>query len=68
MPRTFHVVAAIGLAFLIAFGSRSLVLDRVPEVGSFQDWPGAGPLWSTFFAPWRYAMMGADTPRHRCSG
>ena len=59
--RTFHVVAAIGLAFLIAFGSRSFVLDRVPEVGSFQDWPGAGPLWSTFFAPWRYAMMGADT-------
>ena len=59
--RTFHVVAAIGLAFLIAFGSRSFVLDRVPEVGSFQDWPGAGALWSTFFAPWRYAMMGADT-------
>ena len=59
--RTFHVVAAIGLAFLIAFGSRSFVLDRVPEVGSFQDWPGAGSLWSTFFAPWRYAMMGADT-------
>ena len=33
----------------------------MPEVGSFQDWPGAGALWSTFFAPWRYAMMGADT-------
>jgi GT2 family glycosyltransferase len=59
--RTFHVVAAIGLAVLIAFGSRSLVLDRVPQVGSFQDWPGAGSLWSTFFAPWRYAMMGADS-------
>ena len=49
--RTFHVVAAIGLGVLIAFGSRSLVLDRVPEVGSFQDWPGAGPLWSTFSRP-----------------
>jgi GT2 family glycosyltransferase len=60
--RAFHVVAAIGLIVLIAFGSRSLIFDRVPEVGALRDWPGAGPLWSTFFAPWRYAMMGADAP------
>ena len=59
--RALPVVAAVVLAVLVAFGSRLLVLDRIAQVGSLQDWPGAGPLWSTFTSPWRYAMMGADT-------
>ncbi len=59
--RTFPVVAATILVALLAFGSRSLIFDRVALVGAFQDWPGAGGLWSTFLGSWRTAMMGADT-------
>ena len=60
--RGVHVVAAMLLVFFIGFGSRTMIFDRIPAVGSLQDWPGAGSLWSTFFSPWRYAMMGADAP------
>jgi GT2 family glycosyltransferase len=60
--RALPVIAAIALVVLVAFGSRQLVLDRIAQVGSLRDWPGAGALWSTFSSPWRYAMMGADTP------
>jgi hypothetical protein len=58
--RALPAIGAIGLALLIAFGSRSLVLDSVPQVGALRDWPGIGGLWSTFVGSWRYAMMGAD--------
>jgi GT2 family glycosyltransferase len=58
--RAWPVIAAIGLVLAIAFGSRALVLDRVPQVGSLRDWPSLGDLWSTFFSSWRYAMVGAD--------
>jgi len=60
--RRGHVVLASVIVVVLAVGSRSLVLDRVPEVGQFRDWPGAGALWSTFVSSWRYAMVGADTP------
>jgi hypothetical protein len=59
--RAVPVIAAIGLAVLVAFGSRHLVLDRVPEVGSFGDWPGVGGLWSTFTSSWRFSMMGSES-------
>jgi GT2 family glycosyltransferase len=59
--RALPAVAAVTLAVLVAIGSRHLVLDRIPEVGSMQDWPGIGALWATFTSPWRYAMMGAES-------
>jgi hypothetical protein len=59
--RALHVVAALLLAFLVVFGSRTLIFDRISAVGAFQDWPGTGSLWSTLFSPWRATMMGAAT-------
>ena len=59
--RAWPVVAVVGLVALVLFGSRALLLDSVPEVGSLQDWPGMSDLWTTFLSPWRYAMVGADT-------
>src|SRR5207244_1954043 len=50
------------VAVLLAFGSRVLLFERVPDVGWFQPWPAIGPLWSTFTSPWRYAMVGARVP------
>ncbi len=35
---------------------------HVPEVGSFQAWPGVGAAWSTFSGSWRTTMMGAARP------
>src|SRR6185437_13796223 len=35
---------------------------HVPEVGSFQAWPGVGAAWSTFTASWRTTMMGSAHP------
>ncbi len=31
---------------MLLFGSRSLVVGRVPQVGSFQAWPGVGAAWA----------------------
>ena len=58
--RAMHAVVALALIVLLVFGSRALIVDGVPQVDSLRDWPGAGALWSTFFAAWREAMMGAD--------
>lgn len=55
------VIAAV-LALVVLFGSRSLLAGHVPEVGSFQAWPGVGAAWSTFTAPWRTTMMGSAHP------
>ena len=50
------------VAALVAIGSRALVFGRVPEIGSFQAWPGIGALWHTFTTPWRATLLGAQTP------
>ncbi len=60
--RRSPAILAVFVGVLIAFGSRSLILQRVPEVGAFQSWPGVGSLWSTFTSPWRYTMVGAADP------
>ena len=59
--RTPPAILAVVLGVVVLFGSRSLLLGRVPEIGSFRAWPGVGALWSTFTSPWRYTMMGAPT-------
>src|SRR6185437_3551314 len=60
--RRFPALIAALLGVLILFGSRSLLSGRVPQVGSFQAWPGVGAAWSTFTASWRTTMMGAARP------
>ena len=60
--RRIPAIVAVLLGALVLFGSRSLLAGRVPEVGSFQSWPGVGAAWSTFTASWRTTMMGAPRP------
>jgi hypothetical protein len=60
--RRAPAVLAVALGVLILFGSRSLLLSHVPEVGSFRAWPGIGSAWATFTGSWRTTMMGAAVP------
>jgi GT2 family glycosyltransferase len=60
--RQLPAIIAGVLAVLVLFGSRSLLSGHVPEVGSFQAWPGVGAAWSTFSGSWRTTMMGAARP------
>jgi GT2 family glycosyltransferase len=56
---------AVGVALVAAMllvGSRALVFDRVPEIGSLSDWPGVGDLLRTFTAPWQRTGLGVDAP------
>ena len=60
--RRAPAILALVIGILLLIGSRSLIFQRVPDVGSFQSWPGIGDLWSTFTSPWRYTMVGSRTP------
>jgi GT2 family glycosyltransferase len=60
--RRAPAILALTIGILLLLGSRSLILQRVPDIGSFQSWPGVGSLWSTFTSPWRYTMVGSRTP------
>jgi GT2 family glycosyltransferase len=60
--RRVPAIVAVVLTALVFLGSRSLLAGRVPEVGSFQAWPGVGAAWSTFTGAWRTTMMGAPRP------
>ena len=60
--RRAPAILALIVGVLFVVGSRGLVFQRVPQVGSFQAWPGVGSLWSTFTSPWRYTMLGSQTP------
>ncbi len=60
--RQLPAIFAVTLAVLILFGSRTLLSGHVPEVGSFQAWPGVGAAWSTFSGSWRTTMMGTGRP------
>ena len=55
-------IFALVVVALVIVGSRALVLSRVPQIGSFQAWPGVGALWHTFTTPWRATMLGARAP------
>jgi GT2 family glycosyltransferase len=60
--RQLPAVIAAMLALLLLFGARSILFGHVPEIGSFQAWPGVGAAWSTFSGSWRTTMMGAARP------
>jgi GT2 family glycosyltransferase len=55
-------IAGVVVAVAVLVGSRSLVFDRVPEVGAFRDWPGVGDLMRSFFSPWQRSGLGVDAP------
>jgi GT2 family glycosyltransferase len=52
-------VAAVTLAWLI--GSRLLLTDGVPAVGTMARWTGIGDLLSTYASGWRYTGLGSST-------
>jgi GT2 family glycosyltransferase len=60
--RRAPAIFALVVAALVLVGSRALLLQRVPEIGGFQAWPGIGALWHTFTSPWRTTMLGARAP------
>jgi len=60
--RRAPAMLAVFLGVLFVVGSRELLLQHVPDIGTFQPWPGIGSLWSTFTSPWRYTMVGARDP------
>ncbi|MDQ1509766.1 MAG: hypothetical protein QOG50_1610, partial [Actinomycetota bacterium] len=60
--RRAPAIVALVVAALVVIGSRSLVFERVPQIGSLQAWPGIGALWHTFTTPWRATMLGVQTP------
>jgi GT2 family glycosyltransferase len=60
--RRAPAILALVVGLIILIGSRSLIFQRVPAIGNFQAWPGIGNLWSTFTSPWRYTMIGGQTP------
>jgi GT2 family glycosyltransferase len=58
--RRAPAVVGTVLVVLVLFGSRSLFFGRVPQVGDFQAWPGAGAAWATFAGSWRMTFMGSE--------
>jgi hypothetical protein len=60
--RRAPAIVVLVVVLLLVLGSRSLVFGRVPEIGTFQAWPGIGALWHTFTTPWRATMLGSQTP------
>lgn len=52
-------IAAVVLGVIYLFGSRLLIGDTVPAVGSFARWPGIGDLLATYSSGWRYTGLGS---------
>lgn len=55
-------IFAVVFLFVILVGSRELVTDGVPAVGSFLPWPGMSDLWREFTSGWRHASTGSPAP------
>lgn len=55
-----EMLVFVALLAVILFGSRSLVSDRVPVVGTFLPWPSVGSLLGELTSPWRNAALGSD--------
>jgi GT2 family glycosyltransferase len=54
-------IAAVVVLFVYLLGSRDLVLDRVPAIGSLSEWPGVSDLWSSYASGWRYTGLGSSS-------
>jgi GT2 family glycosyltransferase len=56
----FALVAVLVLAWLV--GSRALIGDGVPAIGTMARWAGIGDLLSTYASGWRYTGLGSSAP------
>jgi len=52
------------LAFLavVLVGSRDLITNAVPGIGTLVPWPGVGGLFDAFASAWRYTGLGSHSP------
>jgi GT2 family glycosyltransferase len=55
-------VGAIVVLIMVVLGSRNLLFDRVPEIGTLRVWPGLGDLLRTFTSPWQRSGLGIASP------
>lgn len=58
-PATFVM---LGFCAFVVIGSRLLVTDGVPQIGTMLRWPGIGTLGEAFSSAWRYTGMGSESP------
>lgn len=57
-----RVMFWLGLALLVAVGSRDLITGGVPAVGSLLPWPGVADSLREFTSGWRFAGFGTSDP------
>lgn len=57
--RTPAVMALISLLVIFIFGSRDLLTQGVPAVGSFSPWPGIQAMLAEFSSSWRHTGLGS---------
>jgi GT2 family glycosyltransferase len=55
----FALVAVLAVVWLL--GSRVLLSDGVPAIGTVARWPGIGDLLSAYASGWRYTGLGSST-------
>lgn len=60
--RTPAAIAFLGFLVLVVVGSRSLISQGVPAIGTFAHWPGIGDVFDSFGSAWRYTGLGSASP------
>jgi GT2 family glycosyltransferase len=55
-------IGALVVIVMVVLGSRNLLFDRVPEIGTLRVWPGLGDLARTFTSPWQRSGLGVAAP------
>lgn len=55
-----EILVLAGLLVVLLFGSRNLVGDRVPVVGTFLPWLSVGSLFGELTSSWRHAALGSN--------
>ena len=57
--RTPAFLAFVVFLALVAFGSRDLISNGVPSIGTMVTWPSVGTLLDSFGSAWRYTGLGS---------
>ncbi|HEX5586276.1 MAG TPA: glycosyltransferase family 2 protein, partial [Acidimicrobiia bacterium] len=60
--RTPAAIAFLVFLVLVLVGSRHLVTQGVPSIGTTIVWPGVGDLFTAFTSAWRYTGLGSASP------
>jgi GT2 family glycosyltransferase len=55
------IVGLLALVLVVLAGSRDLIEDGVPAVGSFAPFLEPRSLWDAFTSPWRFSGLGSDS-------